>query len=284
MRPSTFLSPCLLLLLALSATAQAEHVLRIGAEDDWYPYTAYRDGRIQGMSVDIVEAAFAASETPVELVPYPYSRCMQMTREGSLAACFNTAPDARIDADYLIPDEPLFSDDILLWARRDAVPLEGTPQDLAGRRVAVTIGYEYGARLDNANQVIRVPVRRDLSGFLMLQHGRVDFVAAYRGTAQALFRENPQLAGQFVALETLDSPTLYLSFSRSNPDAVALLQRFEQGMRALRQDGRYQKILDRWQHAPANCRRLDYTLPAGQTRDSRPVPCTTTTGRSHHGL
>jgi polar amino acid transport system substrate-binding protein len=148
----------------------------------------------------------------------------------------------------------------------------------------VTIGYEYGARLDNDQQVIRIPVRRDLSGFLMLQRGRVDFVAAYRGTAQALFREHPELQDQFVALETLDSPTLYLSFSRRNPDAADLLKHFEQGMRALRKDGRYQKILERWQHAPANCRRLDYTSPAGRTRDSRPAPCTTTTGRSHHGL
>ena len=284
MRSSTPLSLCLLLLFATCAMAQAGQLPRIGAEDDWYPYTAYRDGRVQGMSVEIVEAAFAASDTPVQLVPYPYSRCMQMTEEGVLAACFNTAPDARIDADYLIPGEPLFSDDILLWARVGEAPANGKPQNLAGRKVAVTIGYEYGARLDNDQQVIRIPVRRDLSGFLMLQRGRVDFVAAYRGTAQALFREHPELQDQFVALETLDSPTLYLSFSRRNPDAAALLKRFEQGMRILRKDGRYQKILERWQHAPANCRRLDYTSPAGRTRDSRPAPCTTTTGRSHHGL
>ncbi len=284
MRSSTPLSLCLLLLFATCAMAQAGQVPRIGAEDDWYPYTAYRDGRVQGMSVEIVEAAFAASDTPVQLVPYPYSRCMQMTEEGVLAACFNTAPDARIDADYLIPGEPLFSDDILLWARVGETPANGKPQNLAGRKVAVTIGYEYGARLDNDQQVIRIPVRRDLSGFLMLQRGRVDFVAAYRGTAQALFREHPELQDQFVALETLDSPTLYLSFSRRNPDAADLLKHFEQGMRALRKDGRYQKILERWQHASANCRQLDYTSPAGQPRDPRPTPCTTTTGRSHHGL
>lgn len=284
MRVSTYISLGTFVLLALSVMAQAEQVPRIGAEDDWYPYTAYRDGRIQGMSVDIVEAAFAASDTPVELVHYPYSRCMQMTQEGMLAACFNTAPDARIEADYLTPEEPLFSDDILLWARADEMPANGKPQDLAGRKVAVTIGYEYGARLDNDPQVIRIPVRRDLSGFLMLQRGRVDFVAAYRGTAQALFRENPQLDGQFVALETLDSPTLYLSFSRRYPAAADLLKRFDKGMRRLRKDGRYQEILERWQHAAANCRRLDYTSPAGQPRNPRPTPCTTTTGRSHHGL
>ncbi|SHL28461.1 substrate-binding periplasmic protein [Phytopseudomonas punonensis] len=284
MRHSTTASLCLALLLATSALALGQEVLRIGAEDDWYPYTAYRDGKIQGMSVDIVEAAFAASGIPIELVPYPYSRCMQMTQEGRLAACFNTAPDQRVDEAFLIPQEPLFSDDILLWARRSDAPQASSPQSLAGRKVAVTIGYEYGARLDNDPQVIRVPVRRDLSGFLMLQHERVDFVAAYRGTAQALFREKPELQGQFVPLEILDSPTLYLSFSRKLPGADTVMTRFEQGIRKLRKDGRYQAILDRWQHAPAKCHPLDYTSPAGKIRNPRPTPCTTTIGRSHHGL
>ena len=89
---------CLVILLPLlcAPAATADEVYRIGAEDDWYPFTALRDGRVQGMSADLVRAAFAASNTRVELVPYPYSRCMELTRTGRLAACFNTSPDADI--------------------------------------------------------------------------------------------------------------------------------------------------------------------------------------------
>ena len=68
------------------AAATADEVYRIGAEDDWYPFTALREGKVQGMSADLVRAAFAASNTRVELVPYPYSRCMELTRTGRLAA------------------------------------------------------------------------------------------------------------------------------------------------------------------------------------------------------
>lgn len=252
MRHSTSTRLCLaLLLIAASGLAHGLETLRIGAEDDWYPYTAYRDGKVQGMSVDIVKAAFSASETPIELMPYPYSRCMQMAHDGQLAACFNTSPDSRIDSDFLIPAEPLFSDDILLWANREGASNQQSAS-LAGRKVAVTIGYEYGPRLDDNQQVIRVPVRRDLSGFLMLQHGRVDFVAAYRGTAKELFHENPELQGRFVPVATLHRPKLYLSFSRHHPDATELLERFERGMRIIHGNGRYRQILDQWQHGAAN--------------------------------
>ena len=137
---------CLAILLPLlcAPAATADEVYRIGAEDDWYPFTALREGKVQGMSADLVRAAFAASNTRVELVPYPYSRCMELTRTGQLAACFNTSPDADIASAFRLPQEPLFSDDILLWARRDDAHPIANLQQLTGQKVAVTIGYTYG--------------------------------------------------------------------------------------------------------------------------------------------
>lgn len=238
--------PLFLVLTGLASLA-AEPLL-VGAEDDWYPYTAVRDGRIQGMSVDIVKAAFAASGTSVELVACPYARCMQRVLKGELVACFNTAPDTRIATLYRLPQEPLFSADILLWARReDATPVEDLGR-LRDRRVAVTLGYEYGELFDSLQLMQRVPVRKDLNGFLMLSHRRVDYMVAYRETAERLFQETPALQGAFAPVATVHRPQLYLSFSRHHPEAETLLQRYDQGMRLIRADGRYQAILDRWQH------------------------------------
>lgn len=240
---------CLIMLLPLlyASAAAADEIYRIGAEDDWYPFTALRDGEVQGMSADLVRAAFAASNTRVELVPYPYSRCMELTRTGQLAACFNTSPDGQIAREFRLPQEPLFSDDILLWARHDNAGPVNDLQQLVGHKVAVTIGYEYGAPFDSLRGVTRVRVRRDLNGFRMLAHGRVAYTAAYRGIAAALFAENPELADQFVAVSTLHRPQLFVSFSRHHPHAELLLNRFDSGMRTLHRDGHYQQIIAHWQ-------------------------------------
>lgn len=247
-----YLPALLCLFLCLSSLQAWAGALRIGAEDDWYPYTAIKDGQVQGMSADIVRAAFAASQLDVELVPYPYARCMDMARSGQLAACFNTAPNERIAREYRLPEEPLFTDDILLWARRDdATPLAALDQ-LSGHSVAVTVGYEYGSLLDGNPTIQRVEVRRDLNGFLMLQRQRVDFTAAYRGTALALFREHPELADQFIPVATLHHSRLYLSVSRQHPDAERLIEHFDQGMRTIRANGQYQQILDHWQQLSAH--------------------------------
>ena len=234
------------LILACWQPAQAETIHRIGAENDWYPFTAYRNGEVVGLSADIVRAAFAASATPIELHPYPYSRCMELTRSGQLAGCFNTSPDERIAREFRLPSEPLFRDDILLWSR-DRQPVTSL-DTLAGQRVAVTIGYEYGNRFDSDPRPLRVPVRRDLNGFLMLQCARVDYTLAFRTTALELFREHPELQGQFHPVATVHQPQLYLSFSRRHPQAGLLLQRFDEGMRSIKANGRYRQILEHWQH------------------------------------
>ncbi|WP_437879500.1 substrate-binding periplasmic protein [Pseudomonas sp. LRF_L74] len=244
------LSAMLALSLCLGLACARADTIRIGAEDDWYPYTGVKDGEVSGMSADIVRAAFAAAAVDVELVPYPYARCMEMVRVGQLPACFNTAPNERISREFRLSEAPLFTDDILLWARKaDARPITALDQ-LGSRRVAVTIGYEYGALFDEHPGINRIQVRRDLNGFLMLLHRRVDFTAAYRGTAQALFLENPELAGQFAPVATLHHSQLYLSASRHNADAEQLLQHFDQGMRTIRGNGQYQQILDYWQRYP----------------------------------
>lgn len=219
---------------------------RIGAEDDWYPYTAWRNERIEGMSADIVRAAFAASNASVELAPYPYSRCMELARSGSLAGCFNTTPDANIRAEFLLPQEVLFSDDILLWGRADAEAIDDLGA-IDGKRVAVTIGYTYGEYFDNYADIQRIAVRRDINGFLMLQRDRVDYVIAFRGTTEALLRDHSELVGQFKALARVHRPQLYLTFSRHHPQAEALLHDFDAGMQQIRQDGTYQRILANWQ-------------------------------------
>lgn len=240
---------CTALLVAVLWAPQADAgAIQIGAEDDWYPYTALRDGEITGMSVDIVKAAFAATSTDIQLVSFPYSRCMQLALRGQIAACFNTSPNSQIAQDYLLPAQPLFSESILLWARNDnAKPLKSLDQ-LVGKTVAVTNGYEYGAEFDSDTRIKRIMVRKDLNGFLMLQRARVDYMLAFRGTALQLFEEQPELRGQFIPVMTVHRPDLYLSFSRHHPEAESLLKRFDQGMRLIESDGRYQTIIDTWRN------------------------------------
>lgn len=121
----------------------------------------------------------------------------------------------------------------------------------------VTVGRN--THFDHNQQLVRVPVRQDRNGFLMLQRQRVDYVVAYRGIATHLFRQHPELADQFSPVATVHQPQLHLSFSRHAAQAADALQRFEQGMRLIQDNGRYQQILQDWQHGSADSAPPRYT-------------------------
>ena len=80
-------------LLFAGAVALAGERIRIGAEDDWSPYSSVSKGKPVGFAVDVVRAAWAASGVDVELVPLPYARCMKEVDRGLLAGCFDTLHD-----------------------------------------------------------------------------------------------------------------------------------------------------------------------------------------------
>lgn len=229
------------LMLSIPALAAG---LTIGAEDDWFPYSGVQDGRPAGLAVDIVTAAFRAAGLGLNLQSLPYSRCMILTRQKQLAGCFDSLRNPRIEADYQWHRTPLFQARIVIYARSDdgGAPIQQIEQ-LYGQRVAVTHGYEYGARFDDDARMLRDPGLRDIDALRKLGAGRVRYALVYEHVARYLLAQQPQLASQIKTAGTLLSADLFLAFA---PDQAELAQRFEQGLRSLHQSGEYQRIVARW--------------------------------------
>lgn len=238
-------------LLAWPLAAPAEPPLTrvvIGAENGWFPYSGERDGRPQGMTVDLVTAAFAAVGVEVVLESLPYARCMARTRSGSLLACFNTTRTALIEAHYLWPERPMFDERFLIYARADD-PHGGPPlrvRDLEGQPVAVTRGYEYGSEFDANPRIQRIVTNQDETNFMMMLHGRARYTLAPDANVRLLLQRRPDLAGQFKVVGALSYFGIYTTFSRHHPQARAALAAFDEGMRRITANGQARAIQERW--------------------------------------
>ena len=55
-----------LLLCGLPASAHGETITLV-REDNWYPYAALKDGKMSGLAVDVIEAAYAKMNIKVEV-------------------------------------------------------------------------------------------------------------------------------------------------------------------------------------------------------------------------
>ncbi|WP_343623172.1 substrate-binding periplasmic protein [Roseateles puraquae] len=246
----------LLSMLALPAAAgmaQTRTVV-IGAEDDWYPYSAEVNGRPEGITVELVTAAFRAIGVEVRLESVPYVRCMAQTRTGSLVACFNTTRTVQIENDYAWPARPMFEERFLIWALADApTPRAGGLQvrDLEGQPVAVTRGYEYGSEFDGNTRIQRVVTSHDENNFRLLLRGRAAYTLAPDINARLLFKRQPDLAGKFKVVGQLSAFGIYTAFSRRHPQSAEMLAAFDEGMKIIQANGTARAIHERWRQRAA---------------------------------
>ncbi|WP_374351165.1 substrate-binding periplasmic protein [Chitinimonas sp.] len=238
---------CLLVFcLALPSFSHAE-TITLGAEDDWYPYSANINGQAKGFSVDLIRAAYAAVNVNVNFDPLPYARCNKQVKDGKLLGCFDTVRSSLIEADFLWHREPMFSSRLLIYARSDSKLRNVGIAQLEGKRVAVSNGYEYGASFDGNKKVIRDVSPTDLSGFRKLLAGFTDFALAYDRVGSRLIKEHASEFGdKLVAVGQLDELPLYISFSKHYPDSARYVALFEQGLDKVRKSGEFAEIEARW--------------------------------------
>jgi polar amino acid transport system substrate-binding protein len=235
---------CVLGLAAVGACAADR--LRIGAEDDWRPYSYLEDGKPVGLAVDLAKAAWAAAGVDVELVPLPYARCMKEVDNGLLAGCFDTLRDARTETKYRWHKEPLFKARIAIYGRKSQPDARMDLQALRGFRVGVTNGYDYGEAFDNDSSMLRDMSSSDLTSLRKLAAGRVDYALVYDRVAKQIAKQHPELASNFKQRGVLVEPQLYISFARDFPGIADTISRFDAGLEKVRKSGEYARIEARW--------------------------------------
>ncbi len=239
---------CIWVLLLVGAVACAGDRIRIGAEDDWSPYSSVSKGKPVGFAVDVVRAAWAAAGVDVELVPLPYARCMKDVDRGVLAGCFDTLRDPILESRYLWHSQPLFRARIGIYGRAENGN-ERTDLSLAslrGKRVGVTHGYDYGEAFDGDSTMLRDVAPSDLSSFRKLLAARVDYVLVFDRVANAIAKAHPELGKGFSLQGVLVEPNLYISFSRTYPGIERIVMQFDQGLAKVRSSGEYARIDARW--------------------------------------
>jgi len=244
-RVVALLSGCLLLAWT-NAWAQSVPI-RIGAEDDWAPFSSVKNGKPDGMAVDLVQAIFAEAGLQLELVPLPYKRCLEETKLGRIAGCFDTLPDAQLRKDYRFHAQPLFSDPILILARSDSAVASLDLKGLETHKVIITHGYTYGDAFEANPWVQRVVASHDINALRMLDAKRADYALVYQRITNRLLRGDAQaLAGKIKPVGRLTNADLYIAFSRKYPNIEGILQRFDAAHARLLKGPVLQQIEKRW--------------------------------------
>ncbi|MGL4205364.1 MAG: substrate-binding periplasmic protein [Aeromonadaceae bacterium] len=229
----------LLLLLALQVGATPIRLVT----GEFIPFSGEKlvDG---GISTQIVKAAFReAGFDAVDIQFQPWTRGYQLTLQASFTATYPYAWSPQ-RASLFLYSAPINIDSLSWFSRGD----DNRAQTGAWHKLSVCIPLGWNTRHADkliADYQMRLYQPRGVEQcLLMLEKKRVDLLPM---NDRVVFEASNKLFGtpyQFrPLLQHKQSDTFYLMISRQHPQGREIIDAFNNGLAALRSDGRYDKLL-----------------------------------------
>lgn len=246
------LSLLLLCFLAASPRARAseETILLGGPHEGWPPFfiPAPNGQPATGIMPDVLRAVAGRVDIKVVEAYYPDKRGMLYLTDGSLDAWPKSEKWVDDPQRYLWTDPVVVSTDVIVSRKRSPLPYH-SPQDLVGRDIGVILGYSYPTLEPLFKRGLITPFRAPATKHMlrMLDRGHVDGAVCNRFVAQWILREDEGLAHEdFLFSETpVDSAPYRFAFTRAR-DWTEFVERFNSELKAMREDGRLEAILDQY--------------------------------------
>ncbi len=216
--------------------------IRLGAEDSWPPYSNEHG---QGISTELIKAAFAKSGVTPGFQTLPYARVLHDLDSGKIDGGYNVTLQSTTKNRFLFGAVPLLSVESYWFFKPDSFADIKRIEDIPVKfRVGIIRDYEYGDIYEqHRHRFTEIQLTQQSQIIRMLQQGRID--------AAVMFDREAEFALDKMGLDqsTLEKRFLnhrgdvYLAFSHKSPRAIWLAQEFDKGLLMLKASGEYEQIL-----------------------------------------
>ncbi|WP_024302082.1 ABC transporter substrate-binding protein [Pseudogulbenkiania sp. MAI-1] len=231
----------LLLGLMLSAPAWSE---KITAAADPYPPFADPSHPKQGISLQIIRAAYATQGYTVEMHFVPWARAIAGVKNGEYDILPNTWWTQERTA-FLLYSDPYMKNEIKFIKRKgDPFEYKGLGS-LTGKTVGIVRGYGYGDEFLNAANFNRPEVVEVMQNIKKLVLGRIDLTLEDEVVARWIIKHDaPNLLQQIeFTHNALSTQQLHVTSGLKNPRHKAIIEAFNKGLATIKANGTFDKIL-----------------------------------------
>ena len=149
-----------------------------------YSYTQ-GESRPRGLLIDIMLRISKQLNIPLQLVPCPISRCIELVKSGQadIAGAFIRTPEREVDMNFLSPAYMVLNSPFVFYAQTESSIKVDKFEDLYGKRIGLVRGAAHYSRFDNDEKLIKVAVQSEKVAMDLLLKGRLDVVIAVEQTA-----------------------------------------------------------------------------------------------------
>lgn len=229
-----------------AANAQTPTSVRL-TNGEWQPYLS-KDVPHYGFASHIITEAFALVGVEVEYGFFPWKRAYKLAGQEEWAggAIYWDTEERRKDFYFTDPVVP--STTVFFHLKSTAFDWE-TYEDLSAVKIGATLVYSYGNDFDAAEAAGTIKTNRapdDESGLRKLLKGRIEVFPGEVMVTYAQIRDifSEEQAALFTHHQkTVNDQPLYLLLSKKVPGSEEMRDRFNEGLRQLKESGRYDQII-----------------------------------------
>ena len=244
-RKITYVALAALLALALIGCAKSGEatVYKVGMNAEYPPFESVdASGNIIGFDPDIMAAIAEETGFEYELVNTRWDGIFVALQSGEFDAVISAATITPERAEIVDFSDPYFN-----AGQRIAVRIEDQDQitnvsDLDGRKVGVQLGTTGDMWLSDNTEAEVVRYDEITLAFQALANGDVDAVFNDGPTSADIIQSSPELEATLVGEPVTDE---YYGIA-VNQDQTELLDMVNEGLAAIRANGTYDEIYDKW--------------------------------------
>lgn len=230
--------------------------MRVGSEAPYPPFQFYADdGSLTGIEIDLIRAVGEKIGCTLTILPLPWARIVSSIADGQLEIAMNAIHKPERDG-FARFTAPYLSIEVRLFVRREQAPhlrLEKIEDllNIAGQ-IGTVNGYSYGLAFDrlladSPSLAARIDAARDhQTNLRKLISGRLSGLVGQTVTVMAAARELG-MSDRIVGLTpAFDAPDYHLMVSRASVSEDRF-QRIDRAVRELRDSGKVEKLVARYQ-------------------------------------
>ncbi len=214
----------------------------IGLNAEYPPFeNVDEDGNLIGFDVDLMNAIAEEAGFEFEWVNTRWDGIFVALASGEFDAVISAATITAERAETVDFSDPYFDAGQSITVRADNTDILG-PDDLAGVKVGVQLGTTGDIWLSENTDAEVVRYDENTLAFQALANGDVDAAVADAPTAIEIVQANPEMNLKFLP-DILTSEEYGIAV---NKDRADLLEVINEGLAALRDNGTYDEIYNKW--------------------------------------
>jgi polar amino acid transport system substrate-binding protein len=202
-----------------------------------------------GILSKLVFEAFARENVQVTYEFYPNNRSLEVARKGVLDGSFGWAISTERQKNLLYSD-PILSANMVFFERVNSTRPWKKLSDLKNSRIGITLGNYYSdefALLEKQKILKTDTASDDLTGFRKLMVGHIDLFPIDIEVGQYLLQKNFPIEKRVQVTwqkQAFWIAPMHVVIWNKHPRGKELVARFNSGLKKLKSNGDFQKIMD----------------------------------------